>query len=74
MESFPEMTNKVTTSVRAIGIEDPGRMSAAGKERPDPEVPKRARRRTFTAKYLEILAAYDAAPDGEKCAPLIHRE
>lgn len=28
---------------------------------PDPEVPERARRRTFTAKYkLEVLAAYDA--------------
>src|ERR1700760_3948324 len=72
MESFPEMTNKVTALVRATGIEDPGRMSGgAGGERPDPEVPERARRRTFTAKYkLEILAAYDAAPDGEKGAVL----
>src|SRR5665811_105216 len=35
--------------------------------RPDPEVPARARRRTFTAKYkLEVLAAYEAAPAGEK--------
>src|ERR1700687_1174305 len=74
MESFPEMTNKVTTLVRATGIEDPGRMSGAATERPDPEVPERARRRTFTAKYkLEILAAYDAAPDGEKGA-LLRRE
>ena len=75
MESFPEMTNKVTALVRATGIEDPGRMSGgAGRERPDPEVPERARRRTFTAKYkLEILAAYDAAPDGEKGA-LLRRE
>ena len=72
MESFPEMTNKVTALVRATGIEDPGRMSGgAGRERPDPEVPERARRRTFTAEYkLEILAAYDAAPDGEKGAVL----
>src|SRR6185369_9009824 len=72
MESFPEMTNKVTALVRATGIEDAGRMSGgAGGERPDPEVPERARRRTFTAKYkLEILAAYDAAPDGEKGAVL----
>ncbi len=39
--------------------------------RPDPELPERARRRTFTAKYkLEVLAAYDAAPDGEKGAVL----
>jgi hypothetical protein len=42
--------------------------------RRDPEVPERARRRTFTARYkLEILAAYDAAPDGEKGA-LLRRE
>jgi transposase len=59
MESFPR---------------DPGRMSGAAMERRDPEVPERARRRTFTAKYkLEILAAYDAAPDGEKGA-LLRRE
>ena len=71
MESFPEMANKVTTLVRSTGIEDPGRMNDAGTERPDPEVPERARRRTFTAKYkLEVLAAYDAAPDGEKGAVL----
>jgi transposase-like protein len=46
----------------------------AGTGRPDPEVPERARRRTFTAKYkLEILAAYDAAGEGEKGA-LLRRE
>src|SRR5512147_226914 len=68
------MTDKVTQLVRATGIEDPGRVSGAGTERPDPEVPERARRRTFTAKYkLEILAAYDAAADGEKGA-LLRRE
>ncbi len=43
-------------------------------ERPDPEVPERARRRTFTAAYKqEILAAYEAAPDGEKGAILRRR-
>jgi transposase len=77
MESFPEMANKVTTLVRATRIEDPGRMSGAGTGCPDPEVPERARRRTFTAKYkkykLEIVAAYDAAPDREKGA-LLRRE
>ena len=37
-------------------------------------MPERARRRTFTAKYkLQILVAYDAAPDGEKGA-LLRRE
>jgi len=71
MERFPEMTNEVTTLARATGIEDPGRVADDTTQRPDPEVPERARRRTFTAKYkLEVLAAYDAAPDGEKGAVL----
>jgi len=65
------MTSKVTVLDRATGIEDPGRVSGAGRQRPDPEVPERARRRTFTAKYkLAVLAAYDAAPEGEKGAVL----
>lgn len=68
------MTSTVTTLDRAPGIEDPGRVPGAGRERPDSEVPQRARRRTFTAQYkLEILAAYDAAPEGEKGA-LLRRE
>lgn len=71
MERFPEMTSKVTTLVCAAGMEDPGRVADDATQRPDPEVPERARRRTFTAKYkLEVLAAYDAAPDGEKGAVL----
>ena len=42
--------------------------------RPDPEVPQRARRRTFTAGYKAwIVAAYDAAPQGEKGA-ILRRE
>jgi transposase-like protein len=65
------MTSKVTTLARATGIEDPGRMSETVGQRPDPEVPERARRRTFTAQYkLDVLAAYDAAPEGEKGAVL----
>ncbi len=41
---------------------------------PDPEVPERARRRAFTAKYkLEVLAAYDAADLGGKGA-ILRRE
>jgi|SRR4051812_32463676 transposase len=68
------MTAMVTRLDRAPGIEDPGRVSGAGTQRPDPEVPARARRRTFTAQYkLEMLAAYDAAPEGEKGA-LLRRE
>ena len=44
------------------GMDDPGSGHMPGQDarplRPDPEVPERARRRTFTAKYkLEILAA-----------------
>jgi transposase len=71
MERVPEMTNKVTMLVREAGMEDPGRVADVGQQRLDPEVPERARRRTFTAKYkLEVLAAYDAAPDGEKGAVL----
>ena len=65
------MTSKVTTLARAAGMEDPGRVADDATRRPDPEVPERARRRTFTAKYkLEVLAAYDAAPEGEKGAVL----
>jgi transposase len=71
MERFPDMTINGTKVLQATGIEDPGRVSGAGTRRPDPEVPERARRRTFTAKYkLEVLTAYDAAPDGEKGAVL----
>jgi len=73
MERLREMTSKVTTTplARAAGMEDPGRVAEDATQRPDPEVPERARRRKFTAKYkLEVLAAYDAAPDGEKGAVL----
>src|SRR5664279_27015 len=68
------MTISLTRLHRGTGIEDPGPVDGAGPARPDPEVPERARRRTFTAKYkLAILAAYDASPDGEKGA-LLRRE
>ena len=64
MESFPEMTNKVTALVRS----DRDRRSWSDewwcwRGTSDPEVPERARRRMFTAKYkLEILAAYERRP------------
>ncbi|MEO7631572.1 MAG: IS3 family transposase, partial [Mycobacteriales bacterium] len=49
-------------------------MSDRPQRRPDPQVPERARRRTFTAKYkLDVLAAYDAAAAGEKGA-ILRRE
>ena len=75
------MTSKVTRLMPETGIDDPGSGHAPGQEdalpqRPDPEVPERARRRTFTAKYkLEILAAYDAAADGDgEKGALLRRE
>jgi transposase len=64
---IPEMTTKVSPLLGATGVEDPGRVDGVGTGRPDPEVPARARRRTFAAQYkLDIVAEYDAAPDGEK--------
>ena len=64
------MTMTMTVLDPQAGIADPGRVVDDAR-RPDPEVPERARRRTFTAKYkLAVLAAYDAAPDGEKGAVL----
>jgi transposase len=53
---------------------DAGRVTGERRERPDPEVPERARRRTFTARYKqETLAAYEAAANGEKGA-ILRRE
>ncbi len=53
-------------------VTDAGRMPKP--TRPDPEVPERARRRTFTAQYkLDILTAYEAAGEGDKGA-LLRRE
>jgi hypothetical protein len=41
---------------------DAGAVTGERQERPDPEVPERARRRSFTAQYkLEVLAARMAA-------------
>jgi transposase-like protein len=53
-------------------VADPGSMT--GQQDPDPEVPQRARRRSFTARYkAEVLAAYEAADQGEKGA-ILRRE
>jgi transposase len=60
----------LTSLDRGLAAGDAGRVTGK-QERPDPEVPERARRRTFTAKYKQqVLAAYEAAPDGEKGAVL----
>jgi transposase-like protein len=73
MEILPEMT--VTALDRAPVTGDPGRVAGQQRrDRPDPEVPERARRRRFTAQYkLDVLAAYDAAGPGEKGA-ILRRE
>jgi transposase-like protein len=61
----------VTVLDRAPVTSDPERVAGERRERLDPEVPGRARRRTFTAQYkLDVLAAYDAAGPGEKGAIL----
>lgn len=60
----------LTSLDRRLAAGDAGRVTGK-QERPDPEVPERARRRTFTAQYKQqVLAAYEAAPDGEKGAVL----
>src|SRR5664280_2796428 len=71
---IPEMTLTLGVLDRGVGIADPDRVDDDQRARPDPQVPERARRRTFTAKYkMQILADYDAAEDGEKGA-LLRRE
>jgi transposase-like protein len=63
----------MTVLDRAVEVGDAGRVTG-DQQRPDPEVPERARRRTFTAAYKqEVLAAYEAAPDGAKGA-ILRRE
>jgi hypothetical protein len=60
----------VTVLDRALVAGDAGRVTGE-QERPDPEVPEKARRRTFTAQYkLDVVAEYDAAATGEKGAVL----
>jgi transposase len=61
----------VTELDRALTAGDAGGVTGKPQERPDPEVPERARRRSFTAQYkLDVVAEYDAAPAGEKGAVL----
>ena len=63
----------MTVLDRALAAGDAGQVSGE-QERPDPEVPEKARRRTFTAQYKqEVLAAYEAAAPGEKGA-ILRRE
>ena len=63
------MTMTVLDRVLLAG--DAGRVTGERQERPDPEVPEKARRRSFTAQYkLDVVAEYDAAAAGEKGAVL----
>jgi transposase-like protein len=63
----------LTSLDRRLVAGDAGRVTGERQDHPDPEVPERARRRTFTAQYRQVLAAYEAAPDGEKGA-ILRRE
>ena len=57
----------MTVLDRVAVVADPG--SVSGQQDPDPEVPERARRRSFTAQYkLDVLAAYDAAAAPDSAA------
>src|SRR5207248_7330374 len=61
----------MTVLDRALVAGDAGGVTGERQERPDPEVPERARRRTFTVQYkLDVVAEYDAAAAGEKGAVL----
>ena len=61
----------MTVLDRALVAGDAGGVSGERQERPDPEVPERARRRTFTAQdKLDVVAEYGAAATGEKGAVL----
>ena len=63
----------MTVLDRALVAGDPGQV-ARDRQRPDPEVPERARRRRFTAQYkLDVMAAYGAAAQGGKGA-ILRRE
>jgi transposase len=64
----------MTALDRTLVAGDAGRVTGERQERPDPEVPEKARRRTFTAQYKQdVLAAYEAAGNGEKGA-ILRRE
>jgi hypothetical protein len=56
METLSWMT--MTSLDRRPGAGDAGRVTGERQDRPDPEVPEKAPRRTFTAQYnQEVLAA-----------------
>jgi transposase len=69
METLSLMTMTALDRTPVAG--DAGRVTGKPQECPDPEVPERGRRRSFTAQYkLDVVAEYDAAATGEKGAVL----
>jgi transposase len=61
----------------APGLVDNGLVTAGGgrEDRPDPEVPAKARRRSFTAAYkMRILAEYEAATAPGAKGAILRRE
>jgi transposase len=63
MEIISEMT--VTVVDRALVAGDAGQVAGERQERPDPEVPEKARRRSFTAQYkLDVVAEYERGGGG----------
>ena len=68
------MTMTTTVLDPLVVIEDPV-LVVDDAQRPDPEVPARARRRTFTAKYkLEILEKAEACTRPGEIGELLRRE
>src|ERR1700742_4957418 len=66
------MTTTALDRTPAAG--DAGRVTGERRDRPDPEGPEKGRRGAFTAQYKQqVLADYEAAPDGEKGA-ILRRE
>ena len=58
----------MTTDIISHSIDAPGKAEGMGTD-PDPEVPAKARRRQFSARYkAEVLAAYDRLPKPERGA------
>src|SRR5271166_6466344 len=69
------MTSKVSALLRAPGVVDPGRVDDAGTERPDPEVPERAkgallrREGLYSSHIVEWRKARDAGALAGLAAP-----
>jgi transposase len=65
----------VTVLDRALVVGDAGRVTGERQDRPDPEVPERARRRTFTVQYkLDVVGRHlpvdtPRRPSAQACIP-----